>query len=71
MFSASADGTLLPLYIVYKAKNLYAEWTEGGPKDTQYNRSASGWFDAEIFEDWFAKVALPYCKKKWQESLDR
>lgn len=31
MFAGSASGTLLPIYIVYKAENLYASWTSGGP----------------------------------------
>ncbi len=25
-----------------------------------YNRSPSGWFTREIFEDWFSKIVLPY-----------
>ncbi|GLV38187.1 hypothetical protein CBL_12833 [Carabus blaptoides fortunei] len=64
MFAASGDGSLLPLYIVYKAKNLYPEWVLRGPEGAHYNRSASGWFDSDIFEDWFAKIALPFLKRK-------
>jgi hypothetical protein len=64
MFAASADGILLPLYVVYKAKNLYPEWIAGGPSSTRYNRSTSGWFDGEILEDWFLHVALPYLRRK-------
>ncbi|XP_072375486.1 uncharacterized protein [Diabrotica undecimpunctata] len=63
MFSGTADGTMLPLYIVYKSENLYNIWTENGPKGTIYNRSKSGWFNLEIFEDWFRTVALPYFRK--------
>lgn len=33
----SAKGDYLPPLILYAAKNLYANWTEGGPKDTSYN----------------------------------
>ena len=34
MFSGTANGTLLPPYVVpvYKAKNVYQQWTEYGPK---------------------------------------
>lgn len=63
MFAAAGDGTLLPPYVTYKAENLYNTWTEHGPKGTVYNRSKSGWFTLEIFEDWFRKIALPYFSK--------
>ena len=48
MFSGTADGTLLPPYVTYKAENLYDSWTENGPKGAIYNRSKSGWFTLEI-----------------------
>ncbi|KAJ8938180.1 hypothetical protein NQ314_011588 [Rhamnusium bicolor] len=55
--------TLLPCYVVYKAQNLYDSWTIGGPKETRYNRSSSGWFESSSFEDWVEKIAIPYLKK--------
>lgn len=64
MFCVTGDGNLLPLYIVYKAKYLYPDWVEGGPDGTRYNRTESGWFDSDTFEDWFMKIALPYLKRK-------
>lgn len=63
MFAGAADGTLLSVYIVYKARNLYPEWVLGGPSGALYNRSESGWFDGDIFEDWFTKVAIPYFRR--------
>lgn len=63
MFSGSADGKLLSPYITYKALNLYDSWTENGPKGAVNNRSKSGWFTLEIFEDWFRKIAIPYFKQ--------
>lgn len=63
MFSASAKGTILPPYVVYKSIHLYHSWTEGGPKGTRYNRTKSGWFDAFCFDDWVSTVALPYFNK--------
>ncbi|KAG5863111.1 hypothetical protein JTB14_014931 [Gonioctena quinquepunctata] len=67
MFAAAGDGTLLPPYVTYKAENLYNAWTEHGPKGTVYNRSKSGWFTLEIFEDWFRKIALPFFSKQDKE----
>lgn len=63
MYSAAANGTVLPTYIVYKAANMYGSWTVGGPKGALYNRSKTGWFDGHCFTDWFLTIALPYCKK--------
>lgn len=39
MFCASATGTLLAPYVVYKSKRLYQEWCLGGPVGTGYNNS--------------------------------
>jgi len=32
--------------------------TEGGPPNTRYNRSKNGWFDSNIFENWFVTTFL-------------
>jgi len=56
MFCGSADGTMLPSYVVYKSEHLWSTWTEGGPPNTRYNRSQSGWFDLHCFSDWFETV---------------
>lgn len=64
MFAALGDGTLLPPYIVYRAKNIYPEWTQNGPPGTRFNRSKNGWFDSVLFEDWFVTIALPALKRK-------
>lgn len=63
MFAATASGERLPLYVVYKAERLYDRWVTGGPPQTFYNRSKSGWFDAAIFQDWFSKVVVPWAKR--------
>nr|XP_023018090.1 jerky protein homolog-like [Leptinotarsa decemlineata] len=63
IFAISGDGTMLPPYIVYKAKHLYVGWTEGGIEGARYNRTLSGRFDSTIFEDWFYSIALPHFKK--------
>ncbi|KAJ8921205.1 hypothetical protein NQ315_013677 [Exocentrus adspersus] len=60
MVAAAADGTLLPPYILYKSKYVYPGWMEEGVAGSQYNSNPSGWFDSEIFSDWFRKIVLPY-----------
>lgn len=35
----------------------------GGPPNTFYNRTKSGWFDAGTFHDWFLKVVVPWAKR--------
>ena len=62
MYCGSADGKILPCYVVYKAENLWSTWMEGGPRGTRYNRSRSGWFDATTFTDWFEYLFLPNVK---------
>ena len=56
MFCGSADGTMLPSYVVYKSEHLWSTWTEVGLPNTRYNRSQSGWFDLHCFSDWFETV---------------
>lgn len=63
MFAATATGKLLPLYVVYKSERLYDRWVSGGPPQTVYNRSKSGWFDSGTFEDWFQKIIVPWAIK--------
>lgn len=63
MFAATASGEMLPPYVVYKAERLYDLWCTGGPKNTKYNRTKSGWFDAATFQDWFERLALPWAKQ--------
>lgn len=64
MMSATADGVLLPPYVVYKAQNLYDTWCENGPPGVRYNQSTCGWFDGILFEDWIKTIVLPYFKEK-------
>ena len=64
MFCGSAAGQLLPMYVVYKAKNVYQGWMERGPENARYSCTTSGWFDGETFTDWFRKVFIPVAKRK-------
>ena len=57
MFCGSASGKLLPPHVIYEAKNIYKNWTEGVLEVTQ-----SGWFDKETFEEWFRHIFIPVAK---------
>lgn len=63
MFCGSASGFVLAPYVVYKSENIWSTWMEGGPPNTRYNRSKSGWFDSTIFSDWFCKLFVPAVRK--------
>lgn len=71
MFAATASGTLLPPYICYKAKNTYPTWRENGPKGAGYDCSPSGWFNAQIFENWFRHTIIPYCRRLDPQSTQK
>lgn len=60
MVCGNANGDLLPPMVVYKALNLYDNWTKGGPQGTKYASSSSGWFDMNLFETWFFELFLPH-----------
>ncbi|XP_050302047.1 uncharacterized protein LOC126740161 [Anthonomus grandis grandis] len=62
MVCGNAAGELLPPIVVYKAGNLYANWTQGGPPGTVYANTSSGWFDMIQFEKWFFDILLPKIK---------
>jgi len=64
MFACTGTGELLPTYTVYKAIHMYDSWIKGGPKNSRYNRSKSGWFDAQCFGDWLLKIVIPFVKNK-------
>lgn len=66
MFAATATGELLPPYVVYKsdAGRLYDQWCIGGPPNTRYKSTKSGWFDSLAFEDWFVQVVVPWARRK-------
>ena len=53
-----ASGERLPPYILYKGKNLYTTWTEGGAAGTLFGVSNSGWMEGANFLDWFKKLFL-------------
>lgn len=64
MMCGNAVGEILPPYVVYKGSQMWGTWREGGPKGTKYNSSPSGWFDTNIFHDWFVQVLIPAVRHK-------
>ena len=75
MMCASADGIMLPPYVIYKSLHMYESWTKGGPKGepccvgtccktgTMYNHTPSGWFDMPSFEHWYINMFLPHATR--------
>ena len=59
MFCGSASGVHFPPMVVYRAKNLYTNWTVGGPAGAVCDVTKSGWFDSRTFETWFVQLFLP------------
>ena len=55
----AADGTKLPPFVVYKAKNLWRRWTKGGPAGTMYSVSDSRWMEEANFFSWFQRLFIP------------
>ena len=64
MFCGSSTGQILPIYVVYKALNVYQGWIERGPPNARYACSKSSWFDNDTFEDWFIKGFPTVAKTK-------
>lgn len=74
MVCGSADGVLLPPYVIYKSVHLYDTWKEGDPQGapccqktccsqgSRFNRTNSGWIDSITFRDWFRTSFLPHAK---------
>lgn len=69
MVCGNAAGQVLPPYVNYKSDNMWSTWTEGGPPGTRYNRSKSGWFDTNTFEDWFFSLVLPVLRRQEGKKL--
>lgn len=64
MYAGTADGQVLPEYVVYKADHMWDSWTQNGPVGARYNRSRSGWFDSVCFENWFMTIIVPFFRGK-------
>lgn len=63
MFCGSADGDILPPFVVYKSTQLWTTWCQGGPTGTKYNHTPSGWFDGATFTAWIRDLVVPHLRK--------
>ncbi|KAJ4436215.1 hypothetical protein ANN_18845 [Periplaneta americana] len=52
-----------PPYVAYKGERMFDAYAAGGPPGARFNVSKSGWFDMNLFLDWFQKCFLPAAKK--------
>lgn len=43
---------------------MWENWIQQGPKGCRYNSTTTGWFDANVFSDWFDKILVRHLKKK-------
>ena len=59
----SAIGEKLPPYILYKGKYHQKRHMVGGPTDTLYSRSKSGWMESANFLEWFSNSFFPLLRK--------
>lgn len=58
MICGNAKGDVAPAYVNYKAQKLWSTWTENASPNARYNCTNSGWFDFQIFEDWFTNLMI-------------
>ena len=56
----NATGTAIPPFVIFDAKSLNIEWTEGEVPGTTYGLSDRGWVDIELFKGWFNNHFLRY-----------
>lgn len=64
MFAATAEGTMLDPYVVYKGDRLIGDWIEGGPINCHYNITKSGWFEGSSFCNWVETVVIPFYRRQ-------
>ncbi|CAG4965084.1 unnamed protein product [Parnassius apollo] len=63
MSAATANGSVMPPYVVYKAETMWRQWVEGGSENARFNRTKSGWFNSITFLDWFNTIIVPWARK--------
>ena len=59
LFCGNAVGQYLPPYTVYKGKNLWLQWCQGGFPGAMYGQSENGWMETSNFEAWFEQCFVP------------
>ena len=59
LWTGNANGVMLPLFVIYKAKNLRSKWCLNGPKGASFDTSPSGSMETDNFTNWFKKIFRP------------
>ena len=59
LFCCNALGRYLPTLTIFKAANLWYQWTTDGDDDAFYTTTRSGWMEERVFTNWFIKVFIP------------
>ena len=58
---ASADGFVMPPFVIYQRKNLAESLVQGEIPGTMYGMNPnSSWIDGELFQEWFTHHFLKY-----------
>ena len=57
---ASAAGQAIPPMVIFDAKRLNPEWTNGEFPGTTYGLSDNGWINTELFEAWMSEHFLQH-----------
>ncbi|CAF1515821.1 unnamed protein product [Rotaria sp. Silwood1] len=62
LICASATGHMLAPFVVYRSKRLFQEGCMGGPLNTGFSNTDSGWMENKIFYEWFQEMFLEATK---------
>ena len=55
----SATGHAVPPFVIWDAKSMNKEWTNGEIPGTTYGLSNKGWVDSELFRGWMVDHFIP------------
>ena len=56
----NAAGSHIPPFVIFDAKNLNHNWTEGEVPGTTYETSQKGWVDTQLFKGWLTDHFLQF-----------
>ena len=75
-FRVNANGRFVPPYVIYKSRSeadqeqtLPVSWMLGGPKDTHYSVTRSGWMEDYISEQRLKHVFVDQFKELTRTNL--
>ena len=60
MECASANGQVIPPYVIFDTQTLNVDWTESEVPGTPYGLSKKGWIDTDLFYHWLKEHFLTY-----------